>query len=245
MKTRTILFAVTLVLFVIVCSRPLHAVVEISGIIDGDTTWTDLETILVTGDVTVESSGSLVIEAGTVVHFASGTRLEVNGELTVDGTKSRNVVFTASADTAGGSPVAGSWEGIWFKENSTGLVNSGTILYGTDGVHIYQSSPVIDRCTIGNFESNGISINGSFTYPLITPVIRNCVVSQSEASLNGTGVGIYVYYNVDVTISSCIISDCLYGLEFYGTGSYRPFFAVSDCEIRGHLQRGIFAHSGG
>jgi len=244
-RIRTSIFAVILVLLALVWTGPSHAIVEISGDIDGDTTWTNLETILVTGKVTVENSGSLVIEAGTVVLFAPGTGLEVYGELTADGTKSRNVFFTSSADTAGGSPEAGSWTGIWFKPNSTGLLNSSTVLYGVEGVHIYQSSPQIDRCTIENFLNTGISINGALAYPLITPVIRNCVVGQSGAGLIGTGVGIYVYYNVNVTISGCIVSECLYGLEFYGSGSYRPFFAVTDCEIRDHTQRGIYAHSGG
>lgn len=245
MKIRTIVYAIILQLSGFGWAASSHAVVEISGYIDSDTTWTDLETILVTGNVTVESSGSLVIEAGATALFNPGTGLYINGSLTADGASYKRIVFTSSADTVGGTPEAGSWVGIWFQENSGGLLLNCDLRYAENCIYAYKSSPTLNRCTTDGFLNHGVYIDGHESNPPITPIIKDCVISQSEQSMNRTGTGIFAYRSVEVTISGCMIGNCLYGLQFKGSGTITPHFTVTSCEIRDNVSHGIFCRAGG
>jgi hypothetical protein len=223
--------------------RPSPAV-EISGTIDSDTTWTSDETILVTGDVTVAASGSLTIEAGSEIYFGLGRRLFVAGHLAAEGEHLTRIVFTTVADTAGGSPLAGSWNGILFGPTSDGWLWHCDVRYAGTCVYISQASPTLDGCVIEGFNSSGIYVQGVTSVPAITPAIMGCAIEQRRPGLIGMGTGIYARQSMEITISGCSIRNCSTGFDFYSVGSAVPAFQVVNCDVQGHVSNAIYTHGG-
>jgi len=79
---------------------------DVSGIISSDTTWDLAESpYVVTGTVLVSSGVKLTVEAGVEAKFASGTSLQVFGELVARGTSSSGITFTSAQE----SKAAGDW----------------------------------------------------------------------------------------------------------------------------------------
>jgi hypothetical protein len=245
MRLQTFVIAVILVFSFLVRAETLSAAVEVGGTITSDTTWTSIDTIIVTDSIIVADSVLLTIQAGTIIMFSPGTALSVEGELMANGEKNNRNLFTSSADTAGGSPVAGEWYGVSFQENSTGILYHCDLRYADSCVDIYGSSPEFYGCVIEDFSSGGFYIDGYSASPPITTVIEGCVIRQNDAGLVGTGTGIFVYRSVDITVSGCKISNCYYGIDFAGRQTLAPHFQVSNCDIRDHASRGIYAHAGG
>ena len=194
---------------------------------------------------TVAAAGRLSIQPGTVIRFYSGTGLYVDGQLTADGQMADRIVFTSSADTVDGTPEAGGWNGVMFRQNAGGVLRNCDLRYGTKTVNIYKSSPTVDRCIIEDFDSVGIHINGYNSDTPITPLIENCRIGQHETNLRGTATGIYVHYLVDVVISNCAVSACNLGMDFEAYKLQAPHFQVTDCQISDHTASGIYAHAGG
>ncbi len=245
MKFRIFLLTVMLFLALVLGGERVLAVVEISGIIGSDTIWTNAESILVTGDVTVAASAELTVQAGTVVYFNPGTGLFIQGQLTADAEGNDRILFTSSADIFGGSPMAGEWKGVKFETGSNGYLRQCDLRYAVNCVDVYMASLAMHQCVIEEFLSKGINVDGYISNPPITPVIAGCVVRQTDVGLLGSGVGIDIGRKVDITISDCFISDCETGLEFWGYGSYTPHFQVTGCDIRDNTDYGIYAHAGG
>lgn len=245
MRLQTFVIAVILVFSFLVSAETLSAAVEVGGTITSDTTWTSVDTIIVTDSVILADSVRLTILAGAIIMFSPSTALSVEGELIANGGKVNRILFTSSADTAGGFPVAGSWHGVSFKENSSGFMFFCDLRYASNSVHVDRTSTQFYGCVIEDFSSKGFYIDGYYTNPSITTVITGCVVRQNDANLLGTGTGIYVYRSADVTVTGCEVSNCLYGMGFYGQGTYAPHFQVSGCEVRDHASRGISALAGG
>jgi len=244
MNTRSRAFAVGLVLSFLAFGQPLSATIKISGTISGDTTWTSADTINVIGNVDITSSGQLTIQAGAIILFDAGTGLYVDGRLTGDGESGDRIVFTSSADTPGGSPLAGSWYGVNFLTGSDGLLRNCDLRYATNCVYIYRSSPELDSCVIEGFLGAGINIDGYTSNPPIAPVIGGCVIGQNDPGLRGTGNGIFAQRKVDLTVSGCTIRNCRIGMEFYANISLAPHFQVSNCTISNHALHGIYTHAG-
>jgi len=69
---------------------------EVSGALDADTSWRGL--IVVTGTVTVAEGVTLTMEPGTTVKVDGSHRINVNGELSAEGTREYPVVFTSYRD---------------------------------------------------------------------------------------------------------------------------------------------------
>ena len=125
---------------------------EVSGLIEVDTIWHQVDSpITVTADVTISSGALLTIEPGVEVRFAADTRFTVaDGSLVAIGTSSSPIVFTP--DTAGGV-LPGFWGPVRF---TTGTNDGATILdnvairYGR-GLIIDEASPTLNRVS---FEQN-------------------------------------------------------------------------------------------
>lgn len=69
--------------------------IEVTGVIDKDTTWTPGDNPYhVIDNTTLYQGKTLTIQAGTVVKFANNTMLKIKGTLNVYGTSSNRVLFT-------------------------------------------------------------------------------------------------------------------------------------------------------
>jgi len=122
-------------------SADAQTIVQKSGLIAADESWTADNIYVITGNVTVATSATLTIQPGTIVKFSSKglsdvsvLKITVEGRLNVAGTEQAKVVFTSSADdTLGGdtngngtatSPRAGDYEGIVYGPGSQGDVRN-------------------------------------------------------------------------------------------------------------------------
>ena len=197
-----------------------------SGILMENETWSG--EILLTGDVTVPSGITLTVEPGTTIRAqalsddqAGGdeefvVELIVKGTLSAVGTDTKPIVFTSSSTT----PAKGDWYGIRVitdtKNESLTLVYC-TIEYtylagiGVD-VDNFGQTLNISHSTIQHNLGYGIRIYG--WHADITINIHNNVISDND----GTAINVTItgsYSKLFGTISSCIISDNIYGDGIY------------------------------
>jgi hypothetical protein len=240
MKFETLVLPAILLLFHLALMGSAWAAVEVSGSISGDTTWTSSDTIKVSDQVVVGASGRLTIQAGAVILFSPGSGLFVQGELRATGEKNRRILFTGAADTSGGSPKAGCWEGLRFLPHSSGMVNHCDVRLANNGIHVDQSSISLYGCTIEDFASRGIYIDGFESDSLVPMTVEYCSIRQNDTALMGSGVGILVYRSAFVTITRCDISHCQYGVQFRGREAHAPQFQMTGCTIRDHASYGIY-----
>jgi len=117
--------------------------------------------------------------------------------------------------------------------------------YAINSIHVFKASPEFYGCVVEDFLVRGFYIDGHYSNPPITPIIDHCIARQNDTTLQVTGVGIFVYRMVDVTIYRCEVSNCRYGMEFLGSGTYTPHFQIASCEIHDIALYGIYTHAGG
>ncbi len=171
-------------------AAPNLPVVYISGTI-GTSTWNSSNLYWVSADATVGATATLTIEGGTIVKFASGADLVVDGILVLNGTQGNEVVFTSLRDDTydgdtngdGGNtlPAPADWNFITLQNSST-TFQWAIVRYGR-GLQIKNSlnadiSPYIHHNV---FESNlngiAIDINSSFN---VTSLIENNVFTGNS-----------------------------------------------------------------
>ncbi len=215
----------------------LSAMVEVSGIIYNDTTWTNTDTILVTDTVTIASSAQLTIQPGTTILFnLYPTTLRIDGQLLAEGEETEKIMFTSITDTSGGTPYPGSWTGLYFFLNSSGILRHCQIRYAFHGVQTVAAPVEFYDCLVENFLVRGFYIDGVLSNPHTPTIMERCVARQEGT---GGGTGIYIYRMADVYISRCRVYNCLVGMDFSAFTSAFPRFNVVNCDIRDNLIYGI------
>jgi predicted outer membrane repeat protein len=94
-KVKTSLF-VAILLLILATSNPLHASsITVSGIISTNTTWSGIDTVKVTGNITINNGVTLTINPGIKVVFQGFYSVNVQGCLLAIGTSSQMIKFTA------------------------------------------------------------------------------------------------------------------------------------------------------
>ncbi|NLH95593.1 MAG: hypothetical protein GX449_05985, partial [Synergistaceae bacterium] len=96
----------------LVCLPNRAGAATTSGSLTADEIWSGV--VDITGNVTIPSGFSLIIEPGTVIRFSDGTGLHVYGRLDVAGTSESPVTFTSSST----DPAKGVWSGVYFYDSS-------------------------------------------------------------------------------------------------------------------------------
>ncbi len=129
------------------------------------------------------------------------------------------------------------------QEQSTTVIQGFTIRNVASGIKCDHTSPTIRANIIENFIYTGIYARSLSGDPVISPVIEECIFTQTDFGYAGSGTGIYVYRSVEVTISGCKFSNCRYGMDFYANGDMWPVFQVVDCVIRDNSIHGIWIHA--
>ncbi len=147
----------------------------------------------VLGDVQVKKS--LVIEAGTVVKFGTGSlsRLNFKDDFYVEGTRDDPVVFTSmrddsamgdtNGDGSGTKPILGDWGSLYFNPPSDHemKINHAVIHYAGTGIFIFASSNqtkdrIVKNCDI---QKNG---NGIYVYNA-EPKIESNAIANNEVGI--------------------------------------------------------------
>ncbi len=231
-----------LILFLLLIPCHIRAIIDVQGPILNDTTWTDQDTIRIINSVIVPDSVQLTIEPGACIAGGLFKTIEVHGRLVAQGQENSKIVFTSSADTLGGSPATRVWRGIYYKQNSTGILQHCLLKYTYYAITAEYASIEARNCTIEDFQSRGFDINGGTLDIPPTIVIDACTVRQNEASLMGNGTGIYVYQSTDIAISRCRVNSCMYGIDLYSHQLDEPHFQITSCDIRDNAKYGIYIH---
>ncbi len=149
--------------------------------ISASTVWRG--TILIEGDVVVESSAILTVEAGTRIYFrpntdkqrggADKTRSEllVKGVLIVKGDADNLVLFSSATQ----EPHMGDWYGIrLLNSREPSIINYARIEYAYNGISIKKSNPQISHSQIQ------LNYNAGLTIDLrARPKIRNSIISEN------------------------------------------------------------------
>jgi hypothetical protein len=132
------------------------AVINISGTIITNTTWTPANIYVISGNVIVDSSSTLTITAGTIVKFSFDTSvtkniLTVMGKLVLTGTEGNEVRFTSIRDDEWGGdtngdggntiPAPGDWNSI-ILTNSNTTFQRAIVRYSRYGLQVKNSSAV-------------------------------------------------------------------------------------------------------
>ncbi len=216
----------TLVAALLLTAPPAFAT-DVSGII-GTQTWTKAGSpYVVTDDVIVGASDTLVVEAGVEVLADSGARVVVHGHIAGLGTELDSVGFTNSAPTLawGGIRVLGG--SAEFRHTSI----SGAVADSGGGIYVAGGSASLDlsHCVV----SHNAAFASTREFPFSPPTLHGfgggiaatagATVSVIECRLesnstNGTGGGIAVS-NATVRVESSKLSqNSAYGTSWDGNG---------------------------
>lgn len=196
-----------------------NAQTYVSGFISSNTSWELTGSpYIVTGNVLLDSGYVLTVSPGVVVKFDSGKSIQIEGTLEAVGTESEPVIFTSNQSV----PAPGDWGFILFNDKSTDYnytLNTGSIMenciveYAGDltvgannaAIRITSSYPFINRCTIRNnlttgityFDPTALSATGLLK-------ITDCSVynNSSVLNFNPKAGGIDISMNIDNVIIS-------------------------------------------
>ncbi|WP_341214709.1 right-handed parallel beta-helix repeat-containing protein [uncultured Wocania sp.] len=166
----------------------LGTVVNVSGNVSGN--WTNTNTYIVNGDITIPTGQTLNIEKGTQIKFDGYYSLIVNGTLKAIGDENNIINFSSNKT----NPTNKDWNQIRINSSSiSSEINYCLIDYG-------------HKADYG--DTGLINIGGEV-------VILNSKIRNSE----GTGIKIALSYAGDVLIDNCEISNCDYGIYNSGIGN--------------------------
>jgi hypothetical protein len=199
-----------------ITSIPLLAAIQIAPDqhISGSSTWTSINSpYQVTGDLTIDSGATLVIEPGVEVRLAEGASIFVQGTLKARGARGIMIQFLPeeSGTHWGHLLFNGSEESIPSYDEKQNY-RQGNILeycvfegggnvpqedYNGGTVACIQASPVIQDCRfIGNRAPRGGAI---LCHRFSAPLIRRNTISENQATVDDGG-GIYVFLYADPII---------------------------------------------
>ena len=193
---------------------------NVSGSIVGATTWSADTVYVVTASVTIPNGSTLTLEPGTIVKFATGQSMSVNGLMEAVGTPDAFVVFTSLRDdTFGGDsngdgeatvPAPGNWSNLFITSPGASV---GSAL----------------RYAVVRFGGNGgVYLNGKLTDNTLSHVF----------STNHSGIGVYHVNNNALTVHRSVIgANGGVGLQ-HSNGSSAPL-VIDSSAVDGNGSSGI------
>ncbi|MCG3157442.1 MAG: hypothetical protein DKINENOH_04076 [bacterium] len=194
----------------------------LSGTLTGNITWSTPGAILA-GEVELPSGNSITVQAGANITAATGAGvvLKIYGAFNVNGTEASPVIFD-------GSGSSGNWIGIRYKANSEGTISWATIRHAQKGVWVdFEDSIVLEHCTIENFASQGVYLNGSGT------TVQNCTIRDAA----GGAHGVYITGTCNPSILNTSISNAPIGI-MRDTGS-QAYVTIDGNDISNCSNAGI------
>ncbi len=162
--------------------------INASGAISSNTVWSGVDSIRVTGDITVNNGITLTINPGIKVSFQGHYYLKVNGRLLAVGNSSNLITFTNNDHTTG-------WNRIIF-DNTPATNDSSKIVY----------------CTLEYGKTTGTSMNARggaiFVYAFSKLLISNCTFQNNTATVpGGAGGAIYISAVSLINLSNCVFKN--------------------------------------
>ena len=176
------------------------------------TTWSGV--VQLQSSYTVQSSDELRVLAGTSIEMSIGSRLYVEGRLTILGEETAPVVMMSGISTQ-------SHEGLQFNTTSNNIgsvIRNLTIDNSDFGVTIYGSNPLLDNLTVLDPDYVGVDLFSS-----ATPVIKNLHINEAGQDLHGFsntwryGIGLSVGASSAPVITGLHVNDAITrGINVWG-----------------------------
>lgn len=201
--------------------------IEVSGLIERDTTWTADDIIEVVDNVQIDSAATLTIDAGTEIRFHWSTSLRVHGALIANGTDLEPISITSAAN-----PDTLYYYRMWYgidaeSSRRVNLVHC-HLSWAVTAVSTNRTNLSMTDCRVENFASSGVSMSNPSETSVDSLRLQRCTIQQTSPDLIGKGIGVRVYRAADVRVSECRIRDCLRGIALHG---YRPFVPHADIQL--------------
>ncbi len=194
---------IAILLFTVSRNTSERTNIEVGGVIEGDTVWSnESEPYVVTEQVYIPSGTSLTIEAGVIVRFEPGTKIlvQANGRLNVLGEDGNKVLLTANSS----NPQAGDWRGIEISAGAITQFDHAEIAYSQFGISTNANSTSIANTAIHEITNNAIysgvdlslsniNVNGS-TFAATIYAAKS--LTLTESTVTGGAQGIYVHEDI-------------------------------------------------
>jgi predicted outer membrane repeat protein len=119
MKTRNFIKSARILLPAFLLAMNLNTWADhltFSGNIATDTTWSGVDSILVTGNITINDGVTLTIDPGIVVSFQGWYEMKILGRLLAQGTEADSIKFTVADTTGYANNTYTGWKGIRFYQ---------------------------------------------------------------------------------------------------------------------------------
>lgn len=206
-----------------------NTAVNVSGNVSGN--WSNNNTYIVNGNITIPSGQILTIEQGTEIKFDGYYSLTVNGTLNANGTDNSHIIFTSNNNPAS----RGDWNKIIFNNSSqTSILNYCTVEYGNednlwDGMIKINGKANVTNSIIRETNGTGIGVSSSSTIIIENNEIYNSnwgitaassgtfnIISNNVKNMSEGGILIRSG-TVNTNVSKNIITNCIYrGISTFG-----------------------------
>lgn len=195
--------------------------VSYSGTMDADSTWrAQQRAIVLDSSLTIPAGKTLTVEAGTVVKFAPGVQIRVDGTLRVRGTAAQPVVFTSlKDDTVGGDtngdggatiPAAGDWRGLVVGSSGQIEMDHFRLQYATDSINANATGAQVklNSGILRDGSGHGIYVHS----PYAEVIAENCIIADHRFT------GLYMRADSRHVFRNCTIVGNGFGEIFYYGG---------------------------
>ena len=239
-------------LYIIIGSFKINSQTNVTGNIFSSTTWVKANSpYIIKNDITIYQGATLTIQSGVEVRVDNGFKINLNGDLNLNGLISDTILVHSSSPT----PSKTSWYGIKFNGSGKVKMNFSVLKDSEFGLDYNNSSlPSTDTTKIFNsrFTSNNWGVT---SFPLSRPTIffNNCTFNMNISGMRyGEGENVYVKkckffnnnggigdtsaYVININIDSCDFYNNLCGasVNFYSAGS------IKNSNFYNNTVRGIY-----
>jgi len=157
-----------------------------------NTLWTKTLPYIINGSLTVKSGASLTIQPGTKIYFHKDAGLNIEGNITVNGSLTEPVLFCSDRLEKMYSEEPGQWKGIFLKSTGYGLIKNAVIKNASVGI-----------------TSDSLSVNH---YPKL--ILSNSIIKNMQ-------VAAYMGYHSELFAFNNVMYNCgNYLIYAVGGGNY-------------------------
>lgn len=198
----------------------------LTGSISYDTRLRGYRTYIASNTVTVASGATLTLQPGTVIKFAPGCSMTVNGTLDAQGARAAPIVFTSLKDDEHGGDSNGDGDKTYAQPGDWARIYAG----GT----LNMNHCIIRHCNNTSDQGAIQGTGGTVTFDngLIESSVYECVRMNSgsftahNSVFRDASMGFGYYGGSGVHVYNCVVADCTIGCRasnkhFYNTVFYR------------------------
>jgi hypothetical protein len=149
-------------------------------VLTGNVLWTNNLPYVILGSIRIDTTASLIIQAGCKIYSHATAPFIVDGTLTINGTKANSIIFTGDRLDEGYKDLPASWPGIYFRGSSKNNVLTYAVIKNAYQAIVTEKPSVnanpkviLHQCIIDNaFDAGILCVNSSLQAD--NSLISNC-----------------------------------------------------------------------